>query len=302
MLDRCHHDEEIVGGEREDFLIAKAVTHSMVPGAVEYVVTTFFEPPIARGGTTLVPPIVRPEIEAATSERGDHLVVYSSGDPALTDALRASGVPCRVYGMRGGPEADEVDGNLEYRPRSQDGFVEDLRTSRGVVTGGGFSLLSEAVYLGKPMLAIPLRGQFEQMMNARYLERDGYGLCAEEVTDEVVERFLDGLDGFEQALPGYEQDGNAVSLETVETRVAADAAGADRKTVRRGKPRGAEAGVNRAAAGLGAVAAGGAGFALWCGQYPTAQVFGATICRGPAVASGSRSPTTTARTPSTRRG
>ena len=66
MLDRCHHDEEIVGDEREDFLIAKAVTHSMVPGAVEYVVTTFFEPPIARACTTLVPPIVRPEIEAAT--------------------------------------------------------------------------------------------------------------------------------------------------------------------------------------------------------------------------------------------
>jgi peptidoglycan-N-acetylglucosamine deacetylase len=38
--------------------------------------------------------------------------------------------------------------------------------------------------------------------------------------------------------------------------------------------------VNRAAAGLGAVAAGGAGFAIWCGQYPTAQVFGRTICRG----------------------
>ena len=129
------------------------------------------------------------------------------------------------------------------------------------------------------MLAIPLRGQFEQMMNARYLERDGYGLCAEEVTDEVVERFLDGLDGFEQALSGYEQDGNAVALETVERL-------AHRR--RRGRPqdgpprhaRGPEAGVNRAAAGLGAVAAGGAGFALWCGQYPTAQVFGATICRG----------------------
>ena len=89
-----------------------------------------------------------------------------------------------------------------------------------MVTGGGFSLLSEAVYLGKPVLAIPLRGQFEQMMNARYLERDGYGLCAEEVDERVMERFLDGLDGFEQALSGYEQDGNAVALETVE-RLAA---------------------------------------------------------------------------------
>ncbi len=35
MLDRCAHDEEIVGGEREDFLLARAVTRSMVPGAVQ---------------------------------------------------------------------------------------------------------------------------------------------------------------------------------------------------------------------------------------------------------------------------
>ena len=47
-----------------------------------------------------------------------------------------------------------------------------------MVAGGGFSLLSEAVYLGKPVLAVPLRGQFEQMMNARYLDRKGYGMCA----------------------------------------------------------------------------------------------------------------------------
>ena len=48
-------------------------------------------------------------------------------------------------------------------------------------------------------------------MNARYLERDGYGLCAEEVDEQVMQRFLDGLDGFEQALSGYQQDGNSVA-------------------------------------------------------------------------------------------
>ncbi|MCL4259129.1 MAG: hypothetical protein KJZ52_00755, partial [Anaerolineales bacterium] len=66
--------------------------------------------------------------------------------------------------MRGGPREDSVDGNLEFKPRSEEGFVEDLRTARGVVAGGGFSLMSEAVYLGKPMLAMPLLGQFEQTM------------------------------------------------------------------------------------------------------------------------------------------
>ena len=63
----CRHDDEIIGAHRQDYLLARAVAHSMVPGAVEYIVTTFFEPPLARGGTTLVPPIIRPEIVAAAA-------------------------------------------------------------------------------------------------------------------------------------------------------------------------------------------------------------------------------------------
>ena len=104
MLDRCRHDIDIVGRERDDFLLARAVAHSMVPGAVEYIVTTFFHPPLRHKATTLVPPIVRPEIINATSVRGDHLIVYSSGDDALLEALRSVEARCLVYGMRGGPD------------------------------------------------------------------------------------------------------------------------------------------------------------------------------------------------------
>ncbi len=87
-------------------------------------------------------------------------------------------MPCHVYGMRDGDDVGTTDGCIEYRPRSVDGFLDDLVGCAGVVTGGGFSLLSEAVYLHKPVLSVPLAGQFEQLMNARYLEREGYGKCA----------------------------------------------------------------------------------------------------------------------------
>jgi len=216
MIDRCRHDREIIGREHEDYVVARAVTRSMVPGAVEYIVTTFFQPPIARQGTTLVPPIVRPEIAAAEGRFGDHLVVYSSGEKHVLEALRSSGVRCLVYGMRGGPDDARVDGNLEFRPPSNDGFVEALRTARAVVAGGGFSLLSEAVYLGKPVLSVPLRGQFEQLMNARYLQRLGYGMCAPRVTKAGLDEFLDRLPELEAALGAYEQVGNGVALREVE--------------------------------------------------------------------------------------
>ncbi len=228
MLDRCRHDKDIVGREREDYRLARAVTRGMVPTAGDYVITTFFYPPIVRGRTTLVPPIVRPEVAAAVPEAGEHLLVYSSGAEALLEALKTADMPCRVYGMRDGPKTGTVEDNLDFRPRSNEGFLEDLRTARGIVTGGGFSLLSEAVFLGKPTLCVPLHGQFEQVMNARYLQRDGYGLETEHVSPEVLSTFLGRLDEFAENLAGYEQDGNRVALETIEEQAAA-AAGDDRR-------------------------------------------------------------------------
>ncbi|MFN8113422.1 MAG: glycosyltransferase family protein [Solirubrobacterales bacterium] len=235
MLDRCRHDAEILEGHREDYAVARAVTRSMVPNAVRYIITTFFRPPLAKNQTTLVQPILREAIVAAEPTEGEHLVVYSSGEENAMAALRASGVPCRVYGMRGGPAEGTTDGNLEFKPRSNEGFVEDLRTARGVVAGGGFSLMSEAVYLGKPMLAMPLFGQFEQAMNSRYLEREGYGVAATELTESVLDRFLGGLDGFRDRLAGYEQDGNDATLQTIEERIEVAAASkpADLRRARR---------------------------------------------------------------------
>jgi uncharacterized protein (TIGR00661 family) len=234
MVDRCRHDREIIGKERDDYLMAKAVTRAMVPTAGDYVVLTFFRAPVARGRTTLVPPIVRPEIVAATPERGDHLLVYSSGEHELIEALQTTGLPCRVYGMRGGPAEDTVEGNVEFRPRSNEGFIEDLRTARAIVTGGGFSLLSEAVYLGKPALSVPLHGQFEQLMNARYLQRERFGMYAPQVTSEVLDEFLGRLDEFDESLAAYEQEGNTVALNTI-TEQATAAAAESRRNRRRAR-------------------------------------------------------------------
>jgi UDP-N-acetylglucosamine:LPS N-acetylglucosamine transferase len=86
-------------------------------------------------------------------------------------------------------------------------------------------VLSEVVYLGKPVLSVPLRGQFEQLMNARYLDREGFGMCAPTVDARVLSAFLDGLDRCHDRLGEYVQDGNVEALDTIIARVTA--AGAD---------------------------------------------------------------------------
>ncbi len=55
----------------------------------------------------------------------------------------------------------------------------------------GFTLLSEALHLGKPVLAVPNRGFFEQAVNALYLRRSGRGEAVlGRLTASAIERFL----------------------------------------------------------------------------------------------------------------
>lgn len=233
MLDRCSHDKEILAGYHKDFTVAKRFVAMKVPRAHRYLVTTFFYPPVRKKRTTLVPPILRPDILEAEREQGEHLLVYWAGDETVPGILKSSGVPCRIYGMEGRITEDRVDENLTYRPFSGPGFIDDLRTCRGLVTGGGFSLLGEAVYLQKPMLAIPLQGQAEQQLNARYVERLGFGRCVHALTAEVLDDFLTELPRYQEAISAYEQDGNTVVLTELEAELEAATAGRRSKRKKR---------------------------------------------------------------------
>ena len=74
------------------------------------------------------------------------------------------------------------------------------------------------------MLALPLAGQFEQEMNARYLERMAFGTAADSLDEPSLERFLEREPVHEEALAGYGQDGNVETLEAVEQAIAEETA------------------------------------------------------------------------------
>jgi hypothetical protein len=128
---------------------------------------------------------------------------------------------CRIYGLRRDLKKEVVDGNLRYRPFSEAGFIEDLRTAAGVVASAGFTLMGEAVYLRRPMLAVPIVGQFEQVLNARYLEREGFGMAADAIDDQRLHQFIEALPEFERNLGRYRQDGNRDLLASLEKTLAA---------------------------------------------------------------------------------
>lgn len=224
ILDRCALDVEIPAAYAQDFQLAKGIVKGKLPGCHHYLVTSFFFPPVRKERTTLYPPILRDEILRARPTRGDHLLAYqtSTTNEELLRILREVGVPCRVYGFR----RSERLGNVELRDFSEEGFVEDLASCRGVLATGGFSLMGEAVFLGKPLLAVPVRKQFEQVLNSLYLAKLGYGEHHEALTPEIVRGFVGRLDGYAARLAQHHQDGNERILGALDGLLAEIARGA----------------------------------------------------------------------------
>lgn len=222
IINRCTHAPELLAGYESDYQLTNAIVKAKVPGAFHYHITTFFYPPTRKPNTTLHPPILRPEIINARPEAGEHLLVYqtSTSNTSLPEILQQSGRECRIYGMRREITYEIVEGNLHYRPFSEAQFIDDLRTAAGVVASAGFTLMGEAVYLHRPMLAVPIKGQFEQVLNARYLEHEGFGLGADTITSERLGQFIERIPEYERKLANYKQDGNKDLLISLEKTLA----------------------------------------------------------------------------------
>lgn len=67
----------------------------------------------------------------------------------------------------------ETVGNIRFLPVSKKMFNRSFIHCTGIVTGGGFETPAEAIHLGKKIMSIPIRGQYEQQCNAAALKQLG---------------------------------------------------------------------------------------------------------------------------------
>jgi len=229
MVSRCRHPRDFLRLHRKEYEIQKNFVKGKTPGADHYYIPTFFYPEVRKPRTTLVPPVLRREVLDAGTSEADHILVYqtSASSEDLPQMLAAIGEPFRVYGYRRDIDDEVVEGNVTYCPFDESGFVRDLASARAVIANGGFTLMGEAVHLHKPMLCIPLVSQFEQLLNARYLEDLGYGFSMDRLDEPTVRHFLANLDRYRDNLAGYEPVGNDTLFGLLNERLDLIAAGVD---------------------------------------------------------------------------
>lgn len=190
-----------------EMLKAKGVIKSYVIKPKIHILTSFFYPKIKpKKRAVLYPPVIREDILKLKPTIEDHIIVYQTSKESvkLVEQLKSLNEKFIVYGFN----KDEVDENLTYKLFNENEFYNDLASAKAVICNGGFTFISEAISLKKPIYSVPAIGNFEQTLNGFYVQKLGYGEYHEERSPKKVEKFLKMLPKYQEKLAKVKKTNN----------------------------------------------------------------------------------------------
>lgn len=159
---------------KPDALAAKLAAKIMMQNGSKELLCSFY------GGD--IGPIIRKEVKKKITSRGDYYLVYTKAESRQQIAEALKSFPDEIFLIFPNPELD---------------FTEALAGCKGVISSSGHQMLSEALYLRKPILAFPQKMQFEQRLNSIMLEKSGRGLAGDiRKAVKSIDSFISRIDDF----------------------------------------------------------------------------------------------------------
>ncbi|MGC4101423.1 glycosyltransferase family protein [Ferruginibacter sp.] len=145
--------------------VGKAILHNYAP------VTTAYGFHFGAYDKNIFTPVIRSQVREAKQQRLEHYTVYL---PAYSDKkiIKILGqikeINWQVFSKHSKKEYSEK--NVHIRPVNNDDFIESFISCTGILCGAGFETPAEALYMKKKLMAIPMKGQYEQQCNAAALK------------------------------------------------------------------------------------------------------------------------------------
>lgn len=153
---------------KKNDLVGKAVLNNYAP------VTTAYGFHFASYDKNIFTPVIRSQVRHAKPRDKGHYTVYlpAYSDERITKVLgQIKNTNWQVFSKHSKKEYQE--GNIHIRPVNNNAFIESFINCTGVLCGAGFETPAEALYLKKKLMAIPMKGQYEQQCNAAALKTMG---------------------------------------------------------------------------------------------------------------------------------
>ena len=120
-------------------------------------------------------PIIRDKIRKLEITESEEIIIYLPTYSPLKLIELIKKIPQKKNWTIFSPDAklkQNISG-VNIEPLSEDLFLKKFASCYGIVCAGGFATTSEAIFLGKPMIVVPVEAQIEQQFNAAALKKEG---------------------------------------------------------------------------------------------------------------------------------
>ncbi|MEQ8470961.1 MAG: glycosyltransferase family protein [Marinoscillum sp.] len=143
----------------------------------------------------VVPPLLREEIKSVKTESKDHFLVYMV-NPGYASEVNdfhndhpKQPLQC-FWDKKDVPKEYIIDETLTYHQLDDLKFIDQMASCKGYVTTAGFESVCEAMYMGKPVLMVPVKGHYEQACNAIDAVKAGAGISSEHFDINKLHEYL----------------------------------------------------------------------------------------------------------------
>lgn len=179
----AHPEFHFVKGRPVEKFLFRLHTRITSLGAKERLALSFL-PKENFGNLKVVPPLLRKEIKLLSLSKENFYLAYMVNSGYATEVVDyAQKHPeTNIKAFWDKKEAQEVEQNLpnlSFHRVNDQTFLQAMAACKGLVCTAGFESVCEAMYLGKPVVMIPVAGQYEQACNALDAEASGAGMASE---------------------------------------------------------------------------------------------------------------------------
>ena len=143
----------------------------------------------------VVPPLLRDKAKTQTTSTKNHFLVYMVNHGYHKDVLefheRHPEIPIHCFWDKRDKEKElKIDETLTFHQLDDEKFIQKMASCKGYLTTAGFESVCEAMYLGKPVLMVPVEGHYEQACNALDAEQAGAGISSRIFDLEILLKYL----------------------------------------------------------------------------------------------------------------
>lgn len=197
-----HPDFEFPEGRLVDKMAIKFFTRLTATGSSKNLALSFYKIHTNDEGVTVVPPLLRKEIFELETRRDDFYLVYLVNNGYFEEVLEwhknnpgielhcFTDQPDRIHSTYSFDKA-----KLFVHAINDTLFLEMMSRAKGLASSAGFESVCEAMYLGKPVLMVPIHGHYEQFCNSRDAYKAGAGIFSDNFDLGKLASFSTTFDG-----------------------------------------------------------------------------------------------------------